>query len=506
MSTRDRDSRESGALRDAWRETDASEPVEDAGEDPEIAPALPSAAIASRAASGPTPLEVGKRSHTQGEIWQLAWPVILSQALASTVSVIDMMMVGRLGRDALAAVTYTTQYLNLAQSILFAVGIGCVALMSRSIGARETLQARAALAGSLLIAGALATVFTIPVLVLPERLLALLQADPVVISAGAPYFRMTLASMVFLAVSITIESGFRACKNTRAAMGIALAVTIAKTLLNWLLIFGALGFPRLELEGAGIATLLSQALAFALFVAAARRGRDADHLRLGMADFRAARGVLGAITRVSLPAVGERVILNVAIMTYVTVLGHYGTVEVAVYGIGTRLMSYSWIPGTGFSVAAATLVGQALGARQAGEAARAGWRSARFALMVSIALGLAFGLAREPIARAFTNDEGVVQALLPFMLLLALAQPPMGVHFTLGGALRGAGDTWTVLLAATLGNWGFRVPLAFLASAGLQLDVIWVWAALIADHFARAVWLTIAFRRGGWQRRRLAPA
>jgi Na+-driven multidrug efflux pump len=152
-------------------------------------------------------------------------------------------------------------------------------------------------------------------------------------------------------------------------------------------------------------------------------------------------------------------------------------------------------------VAAASLVGHALGAEDAAAARRAGWRAARMALTVSAVLGLVFGLARVPLARVFTSDREVVAALGPFMLMLALAQPPMGLHFTLGGALRGAGDTWNPLLAATLGNWGFRVPLAWLFARGLALDVIWVWAALIADHGARAVWMTLSFRGGGWHRR-----
>jgi putative MATE family efflux protein len=476
----------------------AEDPADDSAADPEAQPALPSAALASRAAAAPL---VHDRAKTEREIWQLAWPVILSQVLASIVSLVDMGMVGRLGRDAVAAVTYTTQYLNLAQSILFAVGTACVALPARALGARTPERGRAAFAASLLVSGTIAAVVTVIVLASPRGLLGLLGAAPHVIDVGAGYFQLTLGSIGLLAVSITIESALRACRNTRTAMGVALAVTVAKIALNALLMFGVLGLPRLELVGAGLATLISQALALVLFVAVARRGRNRDVLALGPRDFAAARAVLKDVTRVALPAVGERVILNVAIMTYVTVLGHYGTVEVAAYGIGTRLMSFSWIPGTGFSVAAATLVGQALGARDPAAAERAGWRAARFALGVSIVLGLAFGVAREPIARIFTSDQGVVEALGPFMLLLALAQPPMGVHFTLGGALRGAGDTWTVLLAATLGNWGFRVPFAVLASAGLQLDVVWVWAALIADHFARAVWLTVSFRRGKWQRR-----
>jgi len=224
-------------------------------------------------------------------------------------------------------------------------------------------------------------------------------------------------------------------------------------------------------------------------------------MRVRLRDLRAAIPLLPGVTRIALPAVGERVILNVAIMTYFAVLARYGTAAIAAYTIGVRLLSFSWIPGTGFSVAAATLVGQSLGASNPRAAEQAGWRAARLALLVSIVLGVAFGAARVPIARFFTSDTTVVEALGPFMLMLALAQPPMGLHFTLGGALRGAGDTWTPLVAATLGNWGFRVPLSFIATAGFDLPVIWVWAALIADHFARAVWLTVSFRRGRWKKR-----
>jgi len=485
---------------DPRSESDETLSGADPPDDPEAGPALPSAALASRA-TRPAPVRTGTLPQTEREIWALAWPVILSQVLASIVSLVDMGMVGRLGREAQAAVTYTSQFQNLAQSILFAVGTACVALIARAVGASEPKRARSALAGSLILSAVIAGGFTALVLALPRTLLVLLNAAPPVVNTAIPYFRLTLGSTLLLAVSIIIESAFRATRRTELALWIALVVTIAKILLNVLLMFGTLGFPRLELVGAGLATLISQIVAVVLFALTSQRSGEGKPLRLSTGDFVAARPMLGPITRIALPAIGERLVLQIAIMTYVTVLSHYGTADVAAYGIGTRLMSFSWIPGTGFSVAAATLVGQSLGARQPAEATRAGWRAARFALIVSIVLGLAFGLAREPIARLFTSDQGVVEALGPFMLLLALAQPPMGVHFTLGGALRGAGDTWTVLVAATLGNWGFRVPIALVASAGLQLDVIWVWAALIADHFARAVWLTLSFRGGKWQQR-----
>jgi Na+-driven multidrug efflux pump len=144
------------------------------------------------------------------------------------------------------------------------------------------------------------------------------------------------------------------------------------------------------------------------------------------------------------------------------------------------------------------LIGQSLGENEPQYAKRVGWRSARLALGTAIVLGIIVAVARYPLARLFTADEAVVAALGPFMLALAIAQPFLQLHFTLGGAHRGAGDTWTPLVAATVGNWVFRVPLALIFAIVLQAPVVWVWYTLIIDHVARAIWLTISFRRGRW--------
>ena len=140
---------------DPRSESDETLSGADPPDDPEAGPALPSAALASRA-TRPAPVRTGTLPRTEREIWALAWPVILSQVLASIVSLVDMGMVGRLGRDAQAAVTYTSQFQNLAQSILFAVGTACVALIARAIGASEPKRARSALAGSLILSAVIA--------------------------------------------------------------------------------------------------------------------------------------------------------------------------------------------------------------------------------------------------------------------------------------------------------------------------------------------------------------
>jgi putative MATE family efflux protein len=466
--------------------------------DPEASSPLPSGALASQAA---LPIEeVLPGRGTSREIWNLAWPVILAQVLASLVSLVDIAMVGRLSREAVAAVGYVTQYLWLTQSIFFAIGIACVDMMSRAIGAGQPARARRAHAASILVAFAIATLVTAAVLLFPGPLLRLLKADPEVVALAIPYMRLTLGSTLILSVAIVVESALRADKDTRTPMLIAMVATVIKTALNGLLIFGLLGLPRLELVGAGLATVAAQVVAILLFGIAARR-RHGSPVRVGVADFAKSRPLVGEVVRISMPAIAERLVMNGAMMAYFIFIGTYGTAALAAYTIGIRILSFSWIPGVGFSTASSTLVGQALGARDPEGAQRAGWRAVQLALVVSIVLGAAFAAGRVPLARLFTSDAGVIAELGPFMLVLALAQPLMGMHFTLGGALRGAGDTVTPLMAATLGNWALRVPLAFFCATVLETPVIWLWCALVFDHLARALWMLVAFQRGSWKQR-----
>jgi Na+-driven multidrug efflux pump len=168
---------------------------------------------------------------------------MLAQVLANAVSLIDIAMVGRLGPQAVAAVGYATQFFFLSQSLLFAVGFACVALMARAIGAGEPDRARAALAASIGVAVAAALWVVAVVLVAPAALLRLLGAEEAVISLTIPYLALMLGSSVPLAVAMTLESGLRADRNTRLPMQIAVVVTLVKTFLNFGLIFGDRCFP-----------------------------------------------------------------------------------------------------------------------------------------------------------------------------------------------------------------------------------------------------------------------
>jgi len=346
-------------------------------EDPEASPSLPAATLVAHAAVGPTAAPAVEAKDTYGEIWRIAWPVMLVQLLVNLVSLIDVAMLGHISSQALAAVGYATQFFFLVQSVLLAIGFACVALMARAIGAGDVARARHALLASIEIATVTAVALVVAILAAPHALLELLGAAPEIVDMTVPYLTLVLGSSAFLSVSMTLESGLRANRNTRTPMLIAAVVAAVKVALNMLLIFGVLGLPRLELVGAGIATFVAQLVGMLLFIALILRAAPGSVLALRWRDIAAARSERRAVVRLSLPGVGERLAMNLALLAYFRVLSEYGPIAIAAYTVGLRILSFAWMPGIGFGAAAATLVGQALGADQPVRAANAGWRSAR---------------------------------------------------------------------------------------------------------------------------------
>jgi putative MATE family efflux protein len=466
--------------------------------DPEGGPQNPAGSLAMGALLSPRE----RRSRTRGEILRLAWPVMLSMLLASIVGAVDVLMVKRLGAFAQAAVGVGAQVFMLAQAVLFALSFACVALMARAIGAGQHDRARHALAGALILALVTSLLLFLVFGIDPGWILALIGIEPAVAAATSIYLRLVMAASILMGLSLTVESALRANRDTVTPMLVTVVVTIAKIGLNPLLIFGAGGvIPPLGLAGAGWATLGAQAVALVAFAWVTLRAPADGPLGVRVRDLRPARAMIAPLIRVSLPGVGERLILQVAMLTYLTAVGSFGTYATAAYSIGVRLLSFSWIPGNGFSQAAATIVGQALGAGDLKKAERAAKRSASLAVSVAVGMGAIAYFADRPIAEFSAADPHTAEALIPFMMCLALAQPFMQLHFTLAGAFRGAGDTWTPLVSALIGNWAFRVPFAWLVTKVLHAELFWVWAVLMLDHVARAIWLLWAFRRRDWSQR-----
>lgn len=440
-----------------------------------------------------------KRTQTQ-TIIALTWPVVVGQVLANIVPIIDLLMLSKHGTPTLAAVGYAAQFLMLTQATLIALGAACVAMMARAIGARSPDLARRNFAANLWLALGVTGTTLFITWVFPEQLLHLLAVSDSVIHLAVPYLRLTLTAAPLMAIALTFESAFRAARDTFRPMLIVSLVASVKIGVNMLLLTGAFGLPNLGLIGAGYSTLASQLTGCVLFIAASRRHRHSA-VRLSLRDLVVPAATMREAFALAWPAVAERFAMNAATLFYFRFLGGYGVQAVAAYNVGVRILAFTWIPGVGLSVAAATLVGQALGAGDPEEARRAGRVASRLAALIAVSLGSLFIAFRLPIARMFTKDPVVMDALDPFILLLGVGLPFLVSHFTLAGALRGAGDTLTPLWAAGVGNWVFRVPLGYLCAQRLHLALFWVWAIMVVDHVSRAVWLSFAFKHGSWYKR-----
>lgn len=445
-------------------------------------------------------LQVHGTRHGARAILALTWPVVLGQLMANAVPIVDLLMLGRFGTPTLAAVGYASQFVMLAQATLMAIGAACVAMMARALGAQDSLRARQAFAACLILALSVTGTFSLLVLVFPQALLHLLAADESVMHLAVPYFRLTSAAAPLMAIAFTYEHAFRSAHDTLVPMLIAAATAVAKVSCNCLFLLGLWGMPQLGLRGAGLATLVSQLLGAGLFLYASRKHRS-DAVRLQLRTLQAPIEVLREAFAVAWPAVGERLLMNAAMLFYFRFLGGYGVAAIAAYNVGIRILAFTWIPGLGLAVAAATLVAHALGAGDPALARHVGALALRIGVAISIVLGSLFIVCRVPIARYFSSDPQVIADLDPFILLLGVGLPFLVTHFTLAGALRGAGDTLTPLWAAAVGNWVFRVPLGYLVARVFELDLFWVWSIMVVDHLARAVWLSCAFRFGSWHQR-----
>jgi putative MATE family efflux protein len=257
---------------------------------------------------------------------------------------------------------------------------------------------------------------------------------------------------------------------------------------------GHFGLPRLGVPGSALANGLAFTLFAVVLAALWLRGR----LRVGPGTGPALTGErVKSLLRIGIPAGIEQGVWQGGFIVFLWIVALYGTAPFAAYGIGVNLLSFSFVVGFGFSIAASTLVGQALGARDPDAAARRGWQAMGLAVAVMVVFGTGIIAAARPLARFLIDDPQVVELTVFFIYVLGSVQALMAVEFTLSGALRGAGDTRFPLYTVMCGLFGARVALAALF-AWLGWSVQWVFAALIADYVVKASLLIWRFRSRRW--------
>ncbi len=436
------------------------------------------------------------RTGTTRRIWQLAWPAILTNLLQSTVGVVSVIIVGRLGPDAVAATGIGNRIFFFQQVVLMAVTAGTTALVSRAWGAGDEAEAQRVTRTSLWLALALAVAFAVPSTAFADSLAGIFRLDPRTHELTATFIRWISLSTPFLAVSFVIGAALRAAGDTLTPLGLGALTMTVNLGAFYTLVFGAFGFPALGVKGAAIANLIGLAVGGLATAALWLRGRLRIRPGPPGGDFEPTR--VRRLLRIGSPAGLEQAAFQLGFTTFIWIVALYGNAANAAYQIGVQILSFSFLVGFGFSIAASTLVGQHLGANDPEGAERSGWRAMWLAIGVMVVFGTAIIVFAEPIARRMIDDAEVVRLAVVFIRVLGSVQALMAIEFTLGGALRGAGDTRFPLFVVLAGMVVMRLGTAVTLHA-LGFTVEWIYAALLADYLVKGAMLIARFRSGRWK-------
>jgi putative MATE family efflux protein len=447
---------------------------------------------------------VESRTDVRRVIFRLAWPVFAENILSTLTQVVGMIMVGRLGAAAITAVGLSFQPFFLVMGFFMGLGTGTTALVARFTGAGKPDDAARVTHQSFLLAVGLAIVFTVLTMPLARPIVALMGAEPEVIVLGTRYLLWLIPGMLFMNVSMVLSGALRGAGDTRTPMWINVMINLLNVAFCWVLIFGNLGFPALGVVGAGLAATLARVIGSVVLLAIMFSGRaaigfDLKAFRPLSAFFKLDFEVVGRVIRIGIPAALERLVNSLGQLFYTRVVAGLGTAAFAAHSLALNVESLSYMPGIGFAVAATTLVGQNLGARRPDRAESSGWECNRLALWVMGTMGAVFFAFPAFLLRLYTPDAAVIALGVIALRVVAFAQLPEAVGFVLSGALRGAGDTKSVLWITMAGVWVVRLGLSLVFVVWLRMGLFGAWLAMGLDWVVRALYLVIRFRSGLWK-------
>ena len=429
----------------------------------------------------------------------LSIPMVLEVVLESVFAVADIFWVSHLGPDAVASVGLTESLLTLVYALAMGLGIGATATVARRIGQKDPEGAARAAVQALLLALVVSAVLGTTGALLAPRLLALMGASPSVIATGRGYATIMLGGEAAIIVLFVVNAVFRGAGDAAIAMRVLWLANTINIVLGPLLIFGVGPFPELGVTGAAIATTTGRSIgALYAVVRLFRRGSRVPaarrHLTLDL-------GVMAQMLRLAASASLQNLIGMASWIGLVRILAGYGSEALAGYTIAVRLIIFALLPSWGLSNAAATMVGQGLGARKPDRAEASVWRAGRYNAVFLTGVGVIFLLAAPLLLRAFTSDPEVTGYAVACLRIVAIGFPFYAYGMVLTQSFNGAGDTWTPTWLNFFCFWIFEIPLAWWLAHPAGLGPSGVFWAIMAAFSLLAGASAAVFRRGAWKTR-----
>lgn len=425
-------------------------------------------------------------------IFLLAIPMILELSLESVFALVDMFFVGKLGKNAIATVGLTESVITIVYSIAIGLSTAATAIVARRIGEKDPEAAAKAGAQSILISLMVTVVLSLAGTIFAGQILSLMGASAEVVEQGAIFTRIMFGGSIAIILLFLINGIFRGAGNAAMAMKSLWIASLINIVLCPLFIhfFG--------LKGAAIATVIGRSSGvlyqcFHLF-----RGKSI--LRITKQHFTPDAKLMKALAEVGWPAAFQFIIASGSWIVLAHLVAETGgTAASAGYQIAIRNFVFFILPAWGLSNAAATLVGQNLGAKQAERAEQSVWLTAKYNSFFMGFVTLIFVFFCNPIIRFFSHDEAVIAYGVQCLRLIGMGYIFWGVGMVLTQALNGAGDTKSPTLINFISFWLFQVPFAYLLSKGLGLDSMGVFIAIPAAQVLIAVISWYYFKKGKWK-------
>ena len=431
----------------------------------------------------------------------LAVPMVLEMALESVFAVVDVFWVGKLGAAAVATVGLTESILSILYSIAIGLSTAATATVARRIGERDRERAARTAVQAIALGLAIAVPLGVLGALSASRILAFMGAGPDVVASGSRFMAVMLGGNVVIVLLFLINAIFRGAGDATVAMRVLWFANAVNLVLDPCLIFGLGPFPRLGVTGAAVATTTGRGLAVLLQVAMLARGTGRiairrEHLALDP------RTML-ALLKLSGAAIVQSLVATASWIGLVRILAGFGSAALAGYTIAIRIVVFAILPAWGMSNAAATLVGQNLGAGRPERAERSVALAGLYNMAFLGAVGLSFVVLARPLVALFSTDPAVLPVGALGLRVIAAGFPFFAWGLVLSGALNGAGDTWTPTVVNLLVFWLLEIPLAWLLAARAGFGPKGVFLAVALGFAAYAALGALFFRRGKWKERKV---
>src|SRR5271165_3463568 len=431
----------------------------------------------------------------------LAIPMVLEMVLESLFAVVDILWVGRLGANAVATVGLTESMLALVFAVGMGLSLSTTAMVARRIGEKDPEDAAISAVQGIALGLIISLGIGIPTGIFAPQLLRAMGASAEIVAVGSGYARIALGGCVAIIMLFLNNAIFRGAGDAAIAMRLLWVSNIINLALDPCLIFGLGPFPRLGVTGAALATLTGRSIG--MMYQFYRLLRGTERLRILRSQVRLSLQVLLRLIRVSLTGILQFAIAHTSWVGLVRIVSIFGSAALAGYTIAIRIVIFVILPSWGLSNAAATLVGQNLGAGHPDRAEKAVWRTGLYNVIFLGAVGVIFIFFSEPIVRLFTHDPAVVPLGAACLRIVSYGNLGYAYFMVMMQAFNGAGDTITPTIVNFFGFWLLEIPLAYWLAIPLHMRSNGVFFSIAIAESSMAAASAILFKRGKWKKQKI---